>query len=219
MAVAGWWAAPVDAEDAAAGTGSVRGNVQVTFQGKPKADRSGVVIYLVGFVEPPPAAVPKLRQKNKDFDPPVLAITAGQSVAFPNDDTFFHNVFSLSSARSFDLGQYKNGESKDKVFPKAGVVEVYCNIHPQMAATVLVLPNRRHAVTDAQGRFAIEGVPPGTWTLFAYDRFAKAPVKQPVTVTAGGVLDLKLAIDEVRADVPHMNKYGQPYREGGGGYP
>jgi len=214
-----WWGQGVRAHDAVKGT--VQGSVRVTFQGKPKADAAGVVVYLVGFVEPPAPHVPSLRQRDKAFDPPVLAVTAGQSVAFPNDDKIFHNVFSLSPVRSFDLGQYRNGESKEKVFPKTGVVDIYCNIHPHMAATVLVLPNRRFAVTDKTGRFLINDVPPGNWTLFAYDRFAGQPVKRAVAVVAGGRLDLSLEIDELRADVPHLNKYGQPYREPvkAGGYP
>ena len=125
-----------------------------------------------------------------------------------------HNVFSLSPTRSFDLGQYQKGEARTREFPKTGVVEVYCNIHPQMAATILVLPNRRYSVTDAAGRFHIEGVPPGNWTLFAYDRLAAQPVKTQVAVTAGGNVDLDLRIDETR-DLTHTNKFGQAYRSDG----
>lgn len=195
---------------------AVHGMVKVRFKGTAKNDASGVVVYLVGFQEGPPAAIPTLAQKDRAFAAAVLPITAGQSVAFPNQDNVFHNVFSPTPSRPFDLGQYKQGESKTKQFPTPGVVDVYCNIHPQMAATVLVLPNRRWAVSDKAGGFDLEGVPPGTWTLFAYSRFADKPVRQNVTVAAGQTLELDIAIDEVRADVPHLNKYGQPYR--GEGY-
>lgn len=196
--------------------GMVRGAVKVRFKGAAKADASGVVLYLVGFQEGPPTTAPELVQRERSFAPAVLPVTAGQSVNFPNQDNVFHNVFSLSAARPFDLGQYKQGESKSKQFPTPGVVDVYCNIHPQMAATVLVLPNRRWAVSAKNGSFELDGVPPGTWSLFAYSRFADKPLRQSVTITAGQTLELDLAIDELRADVPHLNKYGQPYR--GEGY-
>ncbi len=197
-------------------TGALRGGVKVRFKGVAKTDASGVVLYLVGFQEGPPATTPELVQSQRAFFPAVLPITAGQSVAFPNRDNLFHNVFSPSPLRPFDLGQYKPGESKTKQFPTPGVVDVYCNIHPQMAATVLVLPNRRWAISNKAGAFEMDGVPPGTWTLFAYSRFADKPLRQSVTIAAGQTLELDLAIDELRADVPHLNKYGQPYR--GEGY-
>src|SRR5262245_2083538 len=127
-------------------TGGVRGQVRLSSAGKPVADAGGVTVWAIGFGEPPPPDVPELRQRGRQFQPPVLAITAGQSVSFPNGDPFFHNVFSLSAARRFDLGQFRQGESKEKAFPKPGVVEIYCNIHPEMAATLLVMPNRRLAV-------------------------------------------------------------------------
>jgi plastocyanin len=196
------------------GTGVVTGVVHVSARGTAKADGSGVVLYLVGFEEPPVAAVPELQQKDKNFQPPVLAITAGQSVSFPNQDAYFHNVFSLSPTRSFDLGQYQKGETRIRPFLKTGVVEVYCNIHPQMAATILVLPNRRFARTDAAGHFRIEGVPPGQWSLFAYDRLAMQPVKAQVTVAAGGKAEVDLRIDETR-DLTHTHKFGQAYGSGG----
>lgn len=195
-------------------TGTVTGVVHVTSRGAAKPDGSGLVVYLVGFVEPSPPDVAEVGQRDKTFLPSVLAVTAGQSVSFANQDPYFHNVFSLSPTRSFDLGQFQKGEARTREFPKTGVVEVYCNIHPQMAATILVLPNRRHTVTDAAGRFRIEGVPPGNWTLFAYDRLAAQPVKTQVAVAAGGSIDLDLRIDETR-DLTHTNKFGQPYRRDG----
>lgn len=208
----------IRAARADAATGSVSGDVKLTSKGAAKTDASGVVVYLVGFDEAPAEHAPQLSQINKGFAPGVLAITAGQSVDFPNRDAFFHNVFSLSPARPFDLGQYKNGESKVKAFPKAGVVEVYCNIHPDMAATILVLPNRRFAVTDKNGHFTIAGVPPGSWTLFAYDRLAQSPTRAAVAVVAGSNATIALNLDQTRTDFQHTNKYGQPYRPSDGGY-
>ena len=143
-----------------------------------------------------------------------MAVTVGGTVAFPNGDPFLHNVFSQSAARKFDLGSFKKGEAKDKQFPNAGVVDVYCNIHPEMAATILVVPNRAHTVVKSDGTFAIDGVPAGTWTVFAYTRLAVQPAKADVTVTAGTDASVDLALTRGAAK-PHDNKFGEPYKDGG----
>ena len=194
------------------GAGTITGTITVKRDGA-SADASGVIVYLVGFEEPPPSAVAVIHQKGKRFLPALLAITAGQSVSFPNDDPFFHNVFSPSPARLFDLGQYPRGETKAKRFPKVGIVDVFCNIHPEMAATVLVLPNRRFARVAAGGGFRIEGVPPGHWTLYAYSRRATSPARTAVDVTAGKTTELALTLSETHEGPGHLNKYGERYRE------
>jgi plastocyanin len=174
---------------------------------------------MVGFEEPPDPHAPavKIVQKERKFVPDLVAITAGQDVSFPNGDPFLHNVFSQSSARRFDLGSFKKGDTKSKDFPNAGVVDVYCNIHPEMAATILVLPNRRHTRPDAEGNFVIEGVPPGTWQVFAYTRRAQKPVSAKVTIAGGQDVTVNLAL--VRGAEPeHLNKYGEKYHDAGGTY-
>jgi plastocyanin len=196
-------------------TGVVEVSVDLSVSGRAKGDGSGVVLYLLGFEEPAPDRVVEMLQRNKQFQPAVLPITAGQRVSFPNGDPFFHNVFSLSPTRKFDLGQFKAGETKVKTFPSLGVVEVFCNIHPDMAATILVLPNRRFAVTGHDGKARIDGVPPGTWTLYGYDRRAGSPVHAEVTVRAGQVTRARFSLDETRASFEHKNKYGEKYREPG----
>jgi plastocyanin len=194
--------------------GRVEGRVTVTAGGAARPDASGVVVYLTGFSEPPLRGKdPELVQTNRHFDPPLLAITAGQEVAFPNGDPFFHNVFSVSPGQRFDLGQYRSGETKTRLFREPGPVEVYCNIHPEMAATILVLPNRRFATTAADGSYVIDGVPPGTWTLYAYDRMSSAPARAPVTVAAGQTSTVDLTIVETRTSFRHKNKYGEEYRD------
>ena len=97
-------------------------------------------------------------------------VETGTTVEFPNDDRIFHNVFSLSQAAKFDLGLYKSGASKRVTFGAPGVVDVYCNIHPDMAATIKVVDSHHFAVTDADGRFRIEGVPAGTHRYVAWLR-------------------------------------------------
>lgn len=192
--------------------GRVVGTVKVVEpDGKP-AEMPDVIVYVVGFNEPPTEEVTTVAQKGRKFVPDLVAITVNERVAFPNFDPFLHNVFSQSSARKFDLGSYPRGDIKDKQFPLPGVVDVYCNIHPEMAATILVLPNRRHVRTDASGGFTIEGVPPGEWTVFAYTRRATKPTSAKVSVRANA--ETPVALEIVRGAEPaHLNKYGEKYQE------
>ena len=190
-------------------TGTVTGTVKVTETNGTAVANVPVVVYVVG---PTPAAdkpvTAEIVQLNKAFNPDLLAVTVGDSVTFPNKDTNLHNVFSPNP--KFDLGSLKRGESGDpKQFKKPGVVDVYCNIHPQMAATILVLPNRHHTSTKS-GTFELKGIPPGDWTIFAYARRATKPVSMKIKVTAGGTATANLAV--VRgAEQPHANKYGGGY--------
>src|SRR5688572_12777509 len=190
--------------------GRVVGTVKVTeADGKPAT--ADVVVYITGFTEPPSGKITTIEQKGRRFTPDVVGVTVGDKVAFPNRDPFLHNVFSQSPPRKFDLGSFKKGESKDRSFENPGVVEVYCNIHPEMAATVLVVPNRRHTRAGADGKFIIDGVPPGTWTVFAYTRRAPKPASAKVTVTAGADTTIDLALTR-GGESAHANKFGEKYR-------
>jgi len=192
--------------------GRVSGMVSVT-NADGKLAPSDAIVYVVGFNEPATAdeVAATIAQKGRRFDPDLVAITVGQAVSFPNGDPFLHNVFSQSPARRFDLGSFKKGESKEKSFTSLGVVDVYCNIHPEMAATILVLPNTRHTHTDRDGRFVIDGVPPGRWTVFAYARRATKPVSAPVTIVEGQEAKVDLSLMR-GAEPPHVNKYGEKYK-------
>jgi plastocyanin len=210
--VAGGLAVPaVPAPAAPEPPGRVVGTVTVTeADGKP-GNPAGVIVYVVGFAEAPSDKLTTIAQKGRKFVPDLVAITVNERVEFPNNDPFLHNVFSQSLPRKFDLGSFPRGESKQKDFPVPGVVDVYCNIHPEMAATILVLPNRRHTAPGADGKYALEGVPPGDWTVFAYTRRAK-PTSAKVSVRPGAEVAIDLAI--VRgAELAHLNKYGEKYHE------
>jgi plastocyanin len=197
------------ASSAAYADGGVRGVVEVS---RPKdVPASGVIVYIVGFEEPANAKPVEVKQVGKKFIPDLIAVTAGGSVTFPNGDPFLHNVFSPTSERTFDLGSYKQSDTRTRTFPKRGVIDIYCNIHPEMSATLVVLPNTRYAFADASGHFQIDHVPPGTWTVFAFSRRAVQPVSQQVTVGAG-VVDVRFKLDEVKKDFTHPNKYGEKYR-------
>jgi plastocyanin len=113
----------------------------------------------------PPSVHPVLDQKDLMFHPQVLPILVGTMVDFPNRDNLFHNVFSYSQPKEFDLGRYPTGESRSIRFDRPGVVRVYCDIHSHMNATILILENHYFAVPDDQGSFSIKNVPSGTYTV------------------------------------------------------
>lgn len=179
----------------------------------PKTDHSGVVVYLTGFTEPAPPQTAEVSQKDLAFDPMIQPIVAGQKVAFANEDKVVHNIFSRSVARKFDVGKAKPGENPAVEFPKPGVVDVYCDIHESMAATVLVLPNRAFAVTGKDGRFEIKNVRAGTFTAYAYHRQSD-PAKQEVTVAPARRATANFELLAVKPVVEeHLDKYGRKYKK------
>jgi len=137
-------------------------------------ERSHVVIYLEGpsGIGPAKTTVITMQQVNRRFSPDLLVIPVGSAVSFPNMDPIFHNIFSLSKAKTFDLGSYDKGESRSVVFAKPGIVSVYCHLHPNMTATIVVAPNRWNTKTDGEGRFALHDVPPGKYTIVAWHKAA-----------------------------------------------
>jgi plastocyanin len=202
---------------AAQPTGRVVGAVKVTEADGQPASPADVIVYVVGFTEPASDKVTTIAQKGRKFVPDLVAITVNERVEFPNFDPFLHNVFSQSTPRKFDLGSFTRGETKQKDFPVPGAVDVYCNIHPEMAATILVLPNRRHTVALPDGRFTLDGVPPGDWTVFAYTRRATRPASARVSVRPGA--DATVELEIVRGTEPaHLNKYGEKYHDTGQTY-
>jgi len=161
-------------------------------------DRRRSVVYL----DPAPRAAFDLRdeprarmdQRNETFVPHVLAIVAGTTVDFPNNDRTYHNVFSLSRARTFDLGRYAAGRSKSVRFDKPGIVRVFCEIHSHMSAYILVFSHRYFAVTDDEGRYRIDNVPAGTYTVVAWNGAMPTESKQ-ITVGDGGEAALNFVLE------------------------
>jgi len=113
-----------------------------------------------------------LEQKNGRFVPDTQVIPVGSAVSFPNLDPVFHNVFSLSKPKSFDLGNYPKDHTRTVTFPKPGIVFVHCHLHPNMAAAIVVSPNQWNTKADAAGRFALSGVPAGAYTIVAWHKAA-----------------------------------------------
>jgi plastocyanin len=192
-------------------TGAVKGKIDVTVGGTAKANKSGVVVYL----ENVPGTAPKaknatIRQREKQFDPPLTIVVKGTTVDFPNEDKIFHNVFSVSRPARFDLGLYKSGTQKSVEMKRAGTVDVYCNIHPEMVAKVKVLDNAFYTITGADGAFAIEGVPEGEYPIVAWLPTGDE-VKGTVKIEAGKTADVKLSVAEVAKKSTHTRKDGTPY--------
>jgi plastocyanin len=147
-----------------------------------------VVIYLdsVPLTAPPREDSGRLaiEQLHEAFAPHVLPVMRGSTVEFPNGDPFFHNVFSLSTTRSFDLGRYPKGASKSVRFDRVGVVQTFCHIHSDMSAAILVLANPFFTLPDSTGHFSLDGIPPGEYRLVAWHERIK-PIVQTVRVIAG----------------------------------
>ena len=135
----------------------------------PETELRHVVVYVKDA--PKTAVQPmraEIRQRNENFVPRVVAVTVGSVVEFPNDDPIYHNVFSLSRTKTFDLGRFPKGKSRGERFDKAGVVKVFCQIHSHMSATVMVFDHPWFAIPDEQGNFDLSGVPPGMHQITAW---------------------------------------------------
>jgi len=151
-------------------------------------ERSHTVVYLEGeplaTLASAPSPTPQMEQQNRRFSPDLIVIPAGSTVSFPNFDPIFHNVFSLSKPKSFDLGNYPKGQSRMVTFAKTGIVAVYCHLHPNMAGTIIVTPNRWSTRVDAQGQYTLADVPPGKYTVLAWHKTG-GTFRQSIEVTAG----------------------------------
>jgi plastocyanin len=143
----------------------------------------------------------RMDQRGERFVPHVLAITVGSVVDFPNNDQTYHNVFSLSDTRTFDLGRYAAGHSKAIRFERPGIVRVFCDIHSHMNAFILVFAHRYFSVTDAEGHYHIDNVPPGSYTVVMWNEVWPQE-SRPVTVPeSGGDVDVSFA--PTRASAGH----------------
>lgn len=165
----------------------------------PKVDYAAMndfVVYIEGQVGTNTATVTnilsvntrRIAQLSATFSPHVLPVVVGTTVEWPNDDNIYHNVFSMSDAKQFDLGLYKGNPPEKRVtFDKAGRVDVFCSIHENMHCVVLVLQNPYFASTDENGNYKIPNVPPGTYTLKAWHERLPADQRQIIVPTNGDV--------------------------------
>jgi plastocyanin len=216
---AGLWAAggttPHAATAGGAANGTIRGRVELRQPpadlgrranagdlGMPRphdaTDRRRSVVYLETAPRPAfdqrdePRA--RLDQRNETFVPHVLAIVAGTTVDFPNNDKTYHNVFSLSSTKTFDLGRYAVGRSQSVRFDRPGIVRVFCDIHSHMSAFILVFAHRYFAVTDDEGRYRLDNVPPGSYTVVAWNESSPTDSRRVVIGDAGGDVEANFVL-------------------------
>ena len=132
-------------------------------------ERSHVAVYLEGQLPSQPIRA-TIEQKNRRFVPDVVVVPVGSSILFPNLDPIFHNVFSLSKSKTFELGNYAKDQVRSVTVSKTGIVFVNCRLHANMQATIVVSPNQWSTRTDTSGRFLLANVPPGTYTLVAWHK-------------------------------------------------
>jgi plastocyanin len=154
-------------------------------------------------------AVPAMATLKKAFQPRLLVVPVGSKVRFPNQDPILHNAFSVSGGNAFDVGLYGRGPGKTVTFKEAGLVRVFCNVHQQMAAYVLVVDTPFSTAPDKKGGFSLAGLPAGPGTLSVWHERGEL-LSQPVTLPASAPLRLSLAVSKPR--VPrHLNKFGKAY--------
>jgi plastocyanin len=192
--------------------GTVKGTISIKKDGKVRSDKTGVIVYLENVPGTPP--VPKdhavIKQREKQFEPPLSVVVKGTTIDFPNEDKIFHNVFSVSRPARFDLGLYKSGTMKSVEMKKSGVVDVYCNIHPDMVAKVKILDNAYYTITGKTGEFKIENVPAGEYPVVAWLPSGDE-ARGTIKVEAGKAADVNLEVTEVSKKETHTRKDGTPY--------
>ncbi|HEY2857392.1 MAG TPA: hypothetical protein VGJ21_03190 [Terracidiphilus sp.] len=215
-----WAAQQLIAQQSTQRTADLHGRVELPHLDKPNRHVAFVVWLTPAGNAPQPAPRPPGRftlvQKNRMFSPHLLVIPVGSTVSFPNQDPFFHNVFSLFNGRRFDLGLYEAGSTKEVVFSREGVSYIFCNIHPDMSAVVISLSTPFFAIGDNSGEFTIHDAPPGDYELHAWVEGMPQPVAESITrrvhLSADGpnneVIDASHAASQSK---DHLNKFGKPY--------
>jgi plastocyanin len=158
----------------------------------------------------------RILQQHKHFDPHVLAVPVGSVIDFPNLDPFFHNVFSMFNGKRFDLGLYEAGGSHSVTFDAPGICYIFCNIHPEMSAAVVVIDSPYFATSNRAGQFSIPNVAPGNYLLNVWHERGKTEsardFPRPVTISAENAsLGVIRLVDAGELLANHKNKYGRDY--------
>lgn len=178
------------------GTGAAEG--VVTGRRGPVADAVVALLPVDGAREPEGPRSPAIvDQRRLRFVPRVVVVTLGQSVAFRNSDPLLHNIFSPGPSEAFDLGTYPEGQSRAHRFERPGPHVILCNIHPEMEAWVYVVPTPYAAVTDGEGRFRVDGVPAGRYTMRVWHR-RTGLVERTVRIAEETVRRVEVRLEEAR---------------------
>jgi plastocyanin len=160
---------------------------RVTRPAPPPSELANVVLSIKDAPPSSSLATTKatIAQRDESFVPRVAAISRGSTVDFPNLDSYFHNVFSLSRGVSFDLGRYPKGESRTRTFARPGLVKVYCHLHSEMSATIVVFDHPFYTSPSPDGSFVIDDVPAGRYRLSAWHERIGESITA-INVLAGG---------------------------------
>jgi len=197
---------------------TVRGTVNVLHPSRSEAGSADVVVWLSsvnGKETVAPGPIARLLQKDKRFTPHMLAVPVGTSIEFPNQDPFFHDVFSIYHGKPFDLGLYESGAVRKVRFSQPGISYIFCNIHPDMSAVVIALSTAHFTVTARDGSFRIPNVSPGRYRLRIWYEMASdaelSSLSRESEVTSGESAIDTLTIHATNAPREHLNKYGEAY--------
>lgn len=192
--------------------GRIEGSVVLLLGQGETGPAADAVVWISGSAAPPGSSgAEEMAQKEKEFLPRVLVVPEGGTVRFPNLDDIYHNVFRRTLGQEFDLGLYRSGAARERRFHVSGVVQVYCNIHAQMAAHVVVVDGGLAEVTRADGRFRFAGLAPGRHRLRAWQETG-GKHEQTVEVRAGETTPIEIRLDASRwRPVGHKNKHGEDY--------
>jgi plastocyanin len=199
---------------------SLVGQINLTSLGRPLRSSEavdGVVYFRTKQPMPlkPPATPLQMRTVRKAFSPSILPIVQGSKVSFPNLDPILHNVFSPPGLNSFDVGLYGKGEGETVQFDNVGVVRLFCNVHPQMFAHIIVLDTPIFAIPGSDGRYQLRGLPAGEGELFVWHQRGLL-WRQKITIAQDQTVDINIELSKRR--VPdHLNKFGKPYKRSSAG--
>lgn len=203
---------------------TVTGQVELTNRntGKRLSDASNVVVWLTPLSSEGVRLTPareqglQLVQRHKTFEPHLLVVQTGSVVQFPNDDPFFHNVFSLFEGKRFDLGLYEAGSTRSVLFDKPGICYLFCNIHPEMSAVIVVLATPYFAVTGPTGNVSIAKVSPGHYELRVWNERSLPKdldgLTRQVDISEDAHTLARISIlANPNQPTSHKNKYGRDY--------
>jgi len=198
--------------------GAVSGRVSMQEKpGEPTKDFDATVVYLMPKGAPGRFAETKtqMAMNGRQFAPRVRVVTTGSTVEYTNQDPFSHNIFSTAPGAAFDLGTYGSGMTKSTPFKKAGAYPVYCNIHAQMTAFVVVVSTSHYTQAGADARWKMANVPAGKWELHVWHE--RAPeITQDLDVPAAGLANVDVTLDARGfKQVAHKDKMGKDYSANG----
>ena len=200
---------------AGANAATLHGSVTIVGRGGAHEDPSAAVVWVEGVQGPPaPPGRAAITMRGKKFDPPVVQLPVGSALTFPNADPILHNVFSVSGGNQFDLGLYPRGSGREVVLREPGLVRIFCNVHPQMEAFVVVTPTRFATRPGPDGRFTIPDLPAGRYTVRVWHEHGGEDAREAGVAgeeSAGVDFTLDATLWRPR---PHLDKNGRPYQGG-----